>query len=247
MLDLGLPDSGGLDTLRQTQAVMPGVPIVALTGLNDEAVAVRALREGAQDCLVKGQVDGNVLARSLRHAIERHRVHSTCRSLSLVDDLTGLHNRRGFLTLAEQHLKLACRLGKSFLLVFVDVDGLKQINDSFGHSEGNRALAETANVLRNSFRRSDILARLGGDEFAVLAADQSESSGEIVSHRLQDKIATCSTQPARLYRLSVSVGVVPWHPAQPYSLEELLAQADVLMYEQKRNPCAPGERSLLAK
>jgi diguanylate cyclase (GGDEF)-like protein len=187
------------------------------------------------------------MVHALLTAIERHHQQRALQSLALIDDLTGLHNRRGFLTLAAHHLKVAHRTGRSFLLVFVDLDGLKQVNDTFGHPEGNRALLEAADVLRGSFRQSDILGRLGGDEFVVLTPEANENSAEMVLSRLQEKASACNRKPGRIYALSLSVGIVAGRPEQACSLEELLAQADALMYEQKRSKRGPAERVLGAR
>src|SRR2546421_2508550 len=185
--DLGLPDSQGLETVRHIHTAAPGVPVVVLTALNDESFGSQVLQEGAQDSLVKGQIGGRLLWRALRYAMERHRVQLSVLTLALIDDLTGLNNRRGFFALAEHHANLAYRTGKMFLVAFVDLDGLKQINDTFGHQEGNRALVDTAIVLRDSFRQSDILARLGGDEFAILVTDAAENDLEAVRQRIELK------------------------------------------------------------
>lgn len=183
LLDLRLPDASGLEAVREVRRAASSVPIVVLTGLRDEVLAMEALREGAQDYLLKDQIASSPLVRAIRYAIERQRVQATLQSLSLLDDLTGLRNRRGFFTLAEQHLKMAHRTGQPFLLAFIDLDGLKQINDTLGHPEGDLALLETASVLRDTFRQSDILARLGGDEFAALAIGASEEGAEILRKR----------------------------------------------------------------
>src|SRR6266481_6141852 len=132
----------------------PEVTLVVLTVLDDGDLAVRSLQEGAQDYLVKAQIDGSLLWHAIRYAMERQRVQLGLLNLALMDDLTGLNNRRGFFVLAEHHMKFACRTGKPFLVAFVDLDGMKQINDAFGHQEGNRALVDTSNILRDSFRQS---------------------------------------------------------------------------------------------
>ena len=207
--DLGLPDSQGLETIRHIHKAAPGVPIVVLTALNDESFGDQVLQEGAQDYLVKGQIDSRLLWRALRYAMERHRVQLGALTLALIDDLTGFNNRRGFLALAEHHANLAYRTGKTFLLAFVDLDGLKRINDTFGHQEGNRALVDTSIVLRDSFRQSDILARLGGDEFAILVAEAAENDIEAVRHRIDRKLCSFNADPGRRYDLSFSVGIVP--------------------------------------
>jgi two-component system, cell cycle response regulator len=232
--DLELPDSQGLETVRHIHNVAPGVPVVVLTALNDESFGSQALQEGAQDYLVKGQIDGRLLWRALRYAMERHRVQLGALTLALIDDLTGFNNRRGFLALAEHHANLAYRTGKTFLVAFVDLDGLKRINDSFGHQEGNRALVDASIVLRDSFRQSDILARLGGDEFAILVADAAENDIEAVRRRIDRKLCSFNADPGRCYDLSFSIGIVPNDATQLSDLEQLLSQADALMYQEKR-------------
>jgi two-component system cell cycle response regulator len=174
------------------------------------------------------------LARSLRYAIERHRLQRTLQILSLIDDLTGLHNRRGFLSLAEQQLRMILRKG-SGLLVFVDLDDLKSINDTHGHLEGNRALTTTANILRACFRQSDILARLGGDEFCVLMTGPCEDSAQQVRDRLQQRVDISNALSESRFHLSLSVGIADVPAVRQPPLEELLRLADALMYEQKRN------------
>jgi len=234
LLDLGLPDARGLDSVRRARRAAPEVPLLVLTGMSDGDLAVRALQEGAQDYLVKGQIDGALIWRALRYAAERQRVQLELLSLSLTDELTGLNNRRGFMTLAGHHLKVAYREDKPFLIGFVDLDGLKQINDTFGHQEGNRALVETANLLKDTFRQSDILARLGGDEFAVLIAEATEDRIGTVTDRIQQKLEVCNAAPNRKYPLHFSIGIVPGEAGRHCDLEQLLHEADALMYQQKQ-------------
>ncbi|MDD5730618.1 MAG: response regulator, partial [Candidatus Omnitrophica bacterium] len=150
LLDLMLPDSQGLDTFTRINTQASGVPVVVMSGIADETVAIKAVHEGAEDYLVKGQVNSNLLARALRYAIERHRMKMALRSQSLVDDLTGLYNHRGFLALAGQQLKLSRRTQRGFFLVFIDLDGLKLINDYFGHLEGDQSLVNTARILKKT-------------------------------------------------------------------------------------------------
>lgn len=234
LLDLSLPDSQGLEALGKTHAQTPDVPIVVLTGLEDERLAIKGMQAGAQDYLVKGQADGRLLTRSLRYAIERQRLQEELRALSLEDGLTGLRNRRGFVTLAEQELKVAHRTQRGVFLLFMDLDGLKTINDTLGHSEGDAALLETASLLKETCRESDILARLGGDEFAVLAVETAEDGADILAARLQKNLAAHNTRANRSYPLSLSVGITRYGPESRCSIDELLARADGLMYEEKR-------------
>jgi diguanylate cyclase (GGDEF)-like protein len=234
LLDLDLPDSRGLAVVQQIHDAAPQLPLVVLTGHNDERLAVQSLHEGAQDYLVKAEVNSGSLWRALRHATERQRVQLELLNLALVDDLTGLNNRKGFLNLASHHARLAYRLAQPFLVGFIDLDGLKQINDTFGHQEGNRALVEAAHVLRDSFRQSDILARIGGDEFAVLVAEAADESRATVIRRIDDKLHMLNAGRHRQYPLGLSMGLVAHDGRQTADVEDLLQQADTLMYLHKR-------------
>jgi diguanylate cyclase (GGDEF)-like protein len=166
---------------------------------------------------------------------ERRRVEEVLRTLLLADDLTGLYNRRGFLTLSQQQLKTADRMKIRMALLFADFDDLKWVNDTLGHPEGDRALIEIANVLKETFRESDIIARLGGDEFVVLAIESDGAPAEILTTRLRENLETRNANRDRRYKLSLSVGVSRYDPERPCSIDELLARADRLMYEQKQN------------
>jgi diguanylate cyclase (GGDEF)-like protein/PAS domain S-box-containing protein len=174
------------------------------------------------------------VAISSRDITERKQQEEALRSLSLVDELTGLYNRRGFLTLAEQQLKMAKRGHRELLLLFVDMDDFKDINDTFGHAEGDSALVRASQILKKTFRDSDILARMGGDEFVVLAADPGAGATDIIINRLRTELLEKNGSEPRPYRLSFSVGVARFDPIAPPSIEELLATADTMLYEQKR-------------
>jgi diguanylate cyclase (GGDEF)-like protein len=161
-------------------------------------------------------------------------------NLALTDELTGLYNRCGFMALAERQLKLGHRSGRGMLLFVVDVDRLKQINDSFGHLEGDRALKRTADVLEETFRDSDVVARLGGDEFAVLAIDASGHSEATIKTRFLECLKAISAGQPR-YEISLSVGLARFDPGSRTSIGEMMAKANQAMYEQKRR----RSRSLL--
>ena len=247
LLDLTLPDSRGLDTFLRVHLSALAVPIVVLTGWDDEMQGLQAVQKGAQDYLVKGRTHSRMLPRILRYALERSRMQAELLHMSLADDLTGLHNRRGFFALAEQHRKLAARNRESFLLIFLDLDGLKQINDRQGHRQGDQALADVALVLREVFRNSDIIGRIGGDEFAVLAIQARGESSAIVLGRLAAQLRNYNERPGAPYRLSLSSGVACFDPENPTPLEDLMAQADKGMYldkEAKRR--SPGGASTSA-
>lgn len=165
---------------------------------------------------------------------ERKRAEQILRELSLTDDLTSLRNRRGFLMLAKQHLKLARRGGGKLLVVYADVDGLKQINDKFGHAEGSLAIAKAAELLQHCFRDTDIVARLGGDEFAVLAIEAEEGSEEKVLKRIEKRFEDFNKLKQRSYYLSLSVGSARANLGSGETIESLLSIADSRMYDDKR-------------
>jgi diguanylate cyclase (GGDEF)-like protein len=153
--------------------------------------------------------------------------------LSLTDELTGLYNRRGFSTLASQHLKLARRTGQSFLIVFADLDDLKNINDTFGHAEGDAVLIATANILRRTFRESDIVARYGGDEFLVLVTDAAYEDKDKIYKRINQYVDEVNESKLMNCTISVSLGVVPFEPNRDLNLENLVAEADKALYLDK--------------
>ena len=164
---------------------------------------------------------------------ERTRLERALRDLSLTDDLTGLYNRRGFSTLAERQLALALRGKQPLLLVFADVDGLKTINDTYGHAAGDQALRDTAEILRHTYRSADIIARLGGDEFTVFPVNAAESSGSVLTERLDEALARHARQSDRPFRLSLTAGLARVDPAECPTIEQLLAEADRHLYARR--------------
>lgn len=179
--------------------------------------------------------DGKAVALNVisKDITERKQMEEELRALSLRDDLTGLYNRRGFFTLSEHLFKMACRSKKGIYMVYADFDKLKIINDTLGHKEGDRALVEIGEILKKSFRSADIVARIGGDEFVVIPVGVEGDDKEIITSRLQGAIDLQNAASDRAYKLSLSMGIAYYDPACPCSPDELLAQADRLMYEQK--------------
>jgi len=165
---------------------------------------------------------------------ERKRFELELQRLAVVDELTGLLNRRGFLETAARELALASRLHHEAVVLFMDVDGLKRVNDTLGHDEGSRLLADAAGVLARVARSSDVVGRLGGDEFCVLAIGQARSAMIAVEDRIRDEIRKHNATAERPYELAMSIGAARFDPNDPEDLDELIAQADALMYEQKR-------------
>lgn len=239
LVDLGLPDSHGVDTIALLHAHAPDVPIVVLTGTTDEATGVKALSAGAQEYLLKGQASGVVLVRALRYAIERKRLDLALQRTAVVDDLTGVYNRRGFFQYAPRRLALAHHDQKRAVLAVVDMDGLKQINDTYGHLEGDNALIAVAAILRQTFREDDIIARIGGDEFAVLAIVKGNTTEQRILDRLKRNLVASGT--AAGYTLSVSLGLAALEVGEAADFEGLLKRADNCLYERKRSKARSGQ------
>ncbi|MEO7363349.1 MAG: diguanylate cyclase [Gemmatimonadaceae bacterium] len=177
-------------------------------------------------------VEGGI-AVTIRDIAPRKKEEESLRRASLTDELTGLYNRRGFLTLAEQQLRVARRQGRDLVLLFADLDGFKQVNDRFGHAAGDRSLRAMAGLLRGAVRDSDIVARLGGDEFTVLALDGDANAASVIRRRITQRIHSLNARNELAAPLSVSIGHVRVTASQPHSLEELLASADKLLYQSK--------------
>lgn len=166
---------------------------------------------------------------------ERKRMEEEIRTLAVTDQLTGLYNRRGFIALSEQQLKIAERTENRLLLLFADLDGMKWINDNLGHLKGDEALIGVADILKKVFREADIVARVGGDEFAVLALGTSAEYPEILKDRLQQQVDLYNSLEQRDYKLSLSIGIVGSDSRNPVSIDDLMSRADERMYENKRS------------
>jgi diguanylate cyclase (GGDEF)-like protein/PAS domain S-box-containing protein len=170
------------------------------------------------------------------------------RRLSTTDELTGLLNRRGFFMLAEQQRRLALRRRAEMLLIYIDIDDFKSVNDRHGHVEGDRVLADLGQLLQSCYRESDIvarvdgevrvLARMGGDEFVVLAIDAGIEAERILTERLQQRLAAYNRARGAPYEISVSMGAVRVRPDPDASIDAVMAAADRLMYAAKRREAA---------
>jgi len=229
ILDLNLPDSRGLGGYVSLASEFPEIAVIILTGLNDQDVATRAVRMGAQDYLVKGTVDPLSLRRILTYSIERHKTIRALKNEVDQDYMTGVYNRRGFeaaaATMLNEHTTTS-------MLLYIDLDGLKWINDSLGHTAGDDAIRKAAGVLRRVLRPGDVIARLGGDEFVALLPNVNGLRIEDVIERLRIAVLQENESPDRQFDLSLSVGILK----QSLSSQNLIpgiAAAEKLMYESK--------------
>lgn len=230
--DLVLPDSAGFDSFAILYEHAVNTPIIILTSLQDEQLAIRTVRAGAQDYLIKGQFRPPSLMRAIYYAIERHKTKVRFQRISLIDDLTELYNRRGFFMLAQQQLNLADRAHQELAFILADLDNMKFINDSFGHAEGDRALQSIARILRTSLRSTDIISRLDGDEFTIVAPGASEHGSLAILKRLHENIDLYNRNNGR-YQLSLSAGSAQYDYRENPTLEDLIAEADKALYKNK--------------
>ena len=159
--------------------------------------------------------------------------------LATIDDLTKISNRRGFISLAQNSINLCARQGTPVSMVFLDLDKFKPINDQFGHAEGDHALIAFADLMRKSFRDSDVFARIGGDEFVVLLTNTKKDRAAEIVARFRGQVEAYNTQAKRGYDLCFSDGIVSMLPDQDSLVDDLLREADVLMYEKKMDTTQP--------
>ncbi|MBN2206310.1 MAG: diguanylate cyclase response regulator [Candidatus Aminicenantes bacterium] len=236
LLDLSLPDSRGQDTFNRFQEGVkePGPPVIVLTQIEDETAGVGAVQSGAQDYLVKGRVDGNLIARSIRFAIERQRMVEQLKLLSVKDDLTGIYNRRGFLTFGGELLKLGRRVSTQVFLIFAGLDRTKWVNETLGKAEGDKALKEIAALLRRTYRETDTIARIGGDEFVVMGVLATGIPVEVLAQRLQRQLEEHNRERADAPPLALNISAASYPIGDFPNIDDLLQKADEMMYEQKR-------------
>jgi diguanylate cyclase (GGDEF)-like protein len=233
LFDLSLPDADRLEALQQLRTVAPEVPIVILSGIEQQFLAVRAVQEGAQDYLVKGRVDGHLLGRAINYAIERIRAGAATARRAMCDPLTGLPNRALLLDRLDHALTLLRRHGTRFAVLFMDLDGFKPINDTYGHAVGDRLLSAVAKRLRGALRETDTAARFGGDEFVILC----ESTGDADdAFQAAERVLRSVERPFLLgghaLSVSASVGIALAAPAAS-DAGILIQQADTAMYRAK--------------
>ncbi|HKX94947.1 MAG TPA: GGDEF domain-containing response regulator [Methylibium sp.] len=239
LLDLNLPDSQGLEALGTLLEHAHDVPIVVLSGNDDEAVGLAAVVGGAQDYMVKGQFDGGQLRRALQYAAHRKRVEAELIARAMHDALTGLPTRTLLLDRLRMALGAAARSGGRGALLFVDLDRFKQVNDGYGHPAGDAVLRAAAARMTGAVRAIDTVARVGGDEFVVLLPVLAAGEdAELVAHKLLQALDAPVPVGAEQIRVGASIGVACFGPETVTSAaidpaETLIARADVAMYEAK--------------
>jgi len=234
LLDLSLPDAQGIDAVLEMRSVAPEIPIVVLSSRMDESIALRAVKHGAQDYLAKGSLDAALLGRSIRYAIERKGLEAQLAHLAMHDGLTNLPNRALFLDRVERALVRREARDRGVAVFFVDLDGFKGINDSFGHSAGDSVLASVATRLVATLRPEDTVARFGGDEFCIMCADiQGTSEAVTIARRIIEALGAPVRLALQDVWITASIGVAI-APAGHVDAETLIHNADRAMYLAKR-------------
>lgn len=245
VMDVGL--QGEIDGIQAARMILERfhMPVIFLTGHRDIETLQRAVRTGPLGYILKPFQEVE-LRSAIEVAIHKHRADVANReredalrrnaellkSLSLVDELTQLNNRRGFFELARQTLKIAKREHHAMALFFIDLNGLKVVNDTLGHLAGDEALRDAAEILRETFRDSDILARIGGDEFVALAHVTRDTNA--LRQRLRDNLTAFNQTRQRPFLLDVSIGTTVVNVTTDDDIEAMIARADAAMYEEKR-------------
>ncbi len=230
--DIVMPEMDGIALTKKVSNHYQNFPVMVMTGYAEEYSAETAIASGAREFIRKPFSVSEFLIRFDQMMRDQKR-EETLLALSLTDELTDLSNRRRFFVLAEQCLKVAIRAKKRSLLLYIDMDDLKWINDHRGHNGGDQALKDLAGILKKTFRESDIIARIGGDEFVVLL-ESTDENVEILIARLNENIRDYNAKASQQYKVLVSVGAAQFDPDHPISIDELLSKADGSMYAQKR-------------
>ena len=215
-------------------------PVILLARKGEEESAYQTLQNGAQDYLVRDNLNPGLISLVIKHAIEEHRLKKALEVTAITDGSTGLRNRVGFIALSQQQIRLAERNQNKFLFLLIDVKGLKEINDTYGHAVGDQALQSTADIVRQTFRKSDIIGRVGGDEFAVLAVKSQVDEAEFILDRLYTNLKLFNESCGNEFILGFNVGISEWSPQIPKDIGTLMREADWALNNQK-NPMAYRE------
>lgn len=233
LLDLTLPDASGFSAMIDIQDAAPDMPVLILTGINDMALAKRAVGRGAQDYLLKDELETESLARSINYAIERKRAEKELFHRANTDALTGLANREAFLSHLQLALDRGARSDMRVAVLFIDLDRFKPVNDLYGHDVGDEILKTVASRIRNTLRTYDMPARFGGDEFAVLLENISDPRD---TANIAQKIVNALAEPIPHQHHSLEIGAsigVAFSDAKN-APETLLQHADTAMYHAKK-------------
>ena len=196
-----------------------------------EKILMEAIHSSAQDVILMNNLDIDRAIWSILHSFERNKMINRLYEDSIEDALTGLYNRRGFLSLAEDAIELMDSL--NYHIIFIDLDKMKSINDEYGHNMGDSALQEASKILKSSFREGDIISRYGGDEFIVFVSDVEDEVIDKIKSRIKDNLEIINKSKKLRYTLALTVGHSKYDPSKKESLKEVIERADKDMYDKK--------------
>ena len=208
------------------------IPYIVITDERDEDLGIEAVKKGAQDYLVRSELSERILRRGIIYSLERHDILQSLYRTTIIDELTGLYNRRGLHTLGNQQVELAKRHNDDIFIFYLDLDGMKSINDTLGHEFGDKALIDTSNIMHKTFRTTDILSRIGGDEFVVVVVKAQHEFIPIIIQRLKEYVAGMNSSNKK-YNLSISIGVSKVDLNNESPLDDAIQDADKEMYRVK--------------
>jgi diguanylate cyclase (GGDEF)-like protein len=234
LLDVHLPDSSGLANVKTLAMAVPRIPILVITGLEDESLAIKVCENGAQDYIIKNDLERLALSRAIRRAMARKRFEALLAEQAYFDSLTGLANRGLFHDRLKQALARATRTNQRIAVLFVDLDNFKAVNDNLGHKMGDDVLRAIGDALRAVVRQSDTVARMGGDEFTVLVEPLNDSAdADAIAQKVLNAVHVPIKLPGKSVQLTASIGVVLF-PDHARNADSLVESADRAMFLAKK-------------
>jgi diguanylate cyclase (GGDEF)-like protein len=241
LLDLSLPDGSGLETVRLVCGAAPHLPIIVLTGMDDDALAIEAVQAGAQDYLIKGNVNGALLIRSMNYAIERKKMAERMQFMAMHDSLTGLPNRALFQDRLTHSIKSSQRSRFKneekwkIAVMLIDLDNFKYVNDTFGHPQGDLLLQQIADRLQQAIRQSDTVARMGGDEFMLIFENvNSKEDIDFLGKKIMNVFAEPFQLSEQCLQTTASIGI-SFYPQDGEDYQSLMQTADIALYRAKEH------------
>ncbi len=242
LIDHFLASGSGLDLLKEAVKAGCQAPMIMVTGSSDREIDLAALKAGAMDYLVKDRMDGELLERSIRYALERNRLLKKIRELAVRDSLTGLYNRRELHRFLDYELVKSKRYNHPFSVLMMDIDHFKEINDTHGHRVGDQILTQVAQIIMNNTRACDLPARYGGDEFIIIEPETPANQGWFGAERLRKLVAAHPMRfgedgnSAGKIQVSLSIGVTGF-PENGTDTITLIDLADQALYQAKHQGC----------
>jgi len=235
LLDLSLPDSSGIDTVSNVRSISKSLPIIVLTGIDNDELGEQAIQQGAQEYLNKNELSGRMLARIIKYAIKRKKMDEKLETLALTDPLTGLYNRRYFFERGWNEYVRARRYQHHLAVIMLDLDFFKQINDKYGHACGDMVLMRVAKLFSQTLRDVDLVARFGGEEFIILIPETDKVGVDFVAQRIRQEIYdTPMEHNGKNFNITASLGIALIEDVVG-DFETMINQADIALYYAKEN------------